>query len=157
MMPPLMTGYLKPTGLLLKLVPYPASYLSDWSNKKQDCGGGTWRPPITRSRMKGMMAQKSTRFMGCLKKRHFLGEQMKRTRYSMMKKRTAQFSVSMRILSKIIVKMRKFANSIKFREILFLRYAQKSTFIQPLVQHAYTKIPAVEFSKENSSTEIKAN
>ncbi len=47
---------------------------------------------MTRSRMNGMMAQKSTRFIGCLKKRHLRGEQMKRTRYSTMKKRTAQFS-----------------------------------------------------------------
>ena len=36
----------------------------------------TWSPPMTRSRRKGIIAQKSTRFIGCLKNRNFLGEQM---------------------------------------------------------------------------------
>ena len=36
----------------------------------------TWSPPMTRSRRKGIIAQKSTRFIGCLKNRNFRGEQM---------------------------------------------------------------------------------
>ena len=52
----------------------------------------TWSPPITRSKRKGMMAKKSTRFMGCLKNLHFLGEQTNLTIYSITKNMTAQFS-----------------------------------------------------------------
>ena len=53
--------------------------------------------------MKGMMAKKSTRFMGCLKKVHFLGEQTNLTTYSMMKKRTAMFSEIQGVKEKLCV------------------------------------------------------
>ena len=58
-----------------------------------DCDvGHTCSPPITRSNMKGIIAKKSTKFMGCLKNLHFLGEQMNRTRYSIRKNKTITFS-----------------------------------------------------------------
>ena len=42
--------------------------------------------------MKGIIAKKSTKFMGCLKNLHFLGEQMNLTRYSIRKNKTITFS-----------------------------------------------------------------
>ena len=56
-------------------------------NVEQTCS-----PPITRSNMKGITAKKSTKFMGCLKNLHFLGEQMNLTRYSIRKNSTITFS-----------------------------------------------------------------
>ena len=52
----------------------------------------TCNPPITRSNMKGIIAKKSTKFMGCLKNLHFLGEHMNLTRYSIRKNKTITFS-----------------------------------------------------------------
>ena len=52
----------------------------------------TCSPPITRSSMKGIIAKKSTKFMGCLKNLHFLGEHMNLTRYSIRKNNTIAFS-----------------------------------------------------------------
>ena len=52
----------------------------------------TWRPPITRSNINGIIAKKSTKFIGCLKNLHFLGEQINLTRYSIRKNKTIAFS-----------------------------------------------------------------
>ena len=52
----------------------------------------TCSPPITKSSMNGMIAKKSTKFMGCLKNLHFLGEHTNLTRYSIRKKKTIAFS-----------------------------------------------------------------
>ena len=54
----------------------------------------TWRPPITRSNINGIIAKKSTKFIGCLKNLHFLGEQINLTRYSIRKNSTIAFSAN---------------------------------------------------------------
>ena len=54
--------------------------------------GFTCRPPITRSNINGIIAKKSTRFIGCLKNLHFLGEHTNLTIYSIRKNRTIAFS-----------------------------------------------------------------
>ena len=53
------------------LIPRVPQY-TDTNTQEYD----TWSPPMTRSRRKGIIAQKSTRFIGCLKNRNFRGEQM---------------------------------------------------------------------------------
>ena len=84
---PMFLSYLgTPMFLNILELPYKKNYLNYLNSEP------TWSPPITRSKRKGMMAKKSTRFMGCLKNLHFLGEQTNLTIYSITKNRTAQFS-----------------------------------------------------------------
>ena len=66
----------------------------------EDNKSHTWRPPITRSSMNGIIAKKSTKFIGCLKNLHFLGEHINLTRYSIRKNSTIAFSESKNIISR---------------------------------------------------------
>ena len=89
----------------------------------------TWSPPMTRSRRKGIIAQKSTRFIGCLKNRNFLGEQMNlwfcvtKSLGNFEKKRLDRFEVGQKNLMQYSTRKKRTAPFSEMLHILMLAVA----------------------------------